>query len=182
MSDVVTIPELVDEREAYRRYGHILEDGELEKSREEQAIAFFDAKTVLYKPTDLRNYIIGKLSAKFEGLANPYGESVVYFISIAGSETAPVKIGIAANLEKRLGALQVSHYETLTVLAFVPGDRDRECEIHQRVKGRIRGEWFKRTPGLVEVMEELVSAERDRRDARWALSEQIDKIHAELAG
>jgi excisionase family DNA binding protein len=64
----------------------------------------------------------------------------VYFIQAA---SGPIKIGIALDPVERLAGLQISHFETLTLLAAVEGGITLETELHRRFAGHnIRGEWF----------------------------------------
>jgi hypothetical protein len=53
---------------------------------------------------------------------------VIYFIqSVDGG---PIKIGSTDNLRERLKALEVHYGRPLALLATMPGDREREAEIH----------------------------------------------------
>jgi len=71
----------------------------------------------------------------------------VYFVG--AGDSGPVKIGVAMSIEARLMALQVSHYEPLTVLATCPGSIKLEREYHRRfADARLLGEWFTRTPEI----------------------------------
>ncbi|MFJ9101155.1 GIY-YIG nuclease family protein [Streptomyces sp. NPDC102405] len=57
--------------------------------------------------------------------------SVVYVIG--GEGLAPVKIGVTANLKRRLGSLQTSAPARLSVLWTTPGDVTLERELHARL-------------------------------------------------
>ena len=66
----------------------------------------------------------------------------VYIIQAGIS--GPVKIGLAADVEMRLAALQTANYEELRVIkVFQGGGEDLEFYLHRKFKNlRIRGEWF----------------------------------------
>lgn len=67
---------------------------------------------------------------------------VVYFIQIQ-PPVGPIKIGITANIKKRLFQLQTACPYDLKVLSTIPGWKDTELIIHEKFKNyRIRGEWF----------------------------------------
>lgn len=77
----------------------------------------------------------------------------VYFIQVA-QPNGPIKIGIAADVRKRLEGLQTGNPERLVLLAELAGGVAEEIELHARFdSGRIRGEWFRAdTPGLAELI------------------------------
>lgn len=67
--------------------------------------------------------------------------SVVYFIQ--QGDSGPIKIGVATDVWKRLGSLQVSTVEPLHLRAMLPGGRETEKRLHQQFAAfRVRGEWF----------------------------------------
>lgn len=69
---------------------------------------------------------------------------MIYFIQ-AGHD-GPIKIGKAVDPQQRLRTLQTGTHETLRLLAVIPGDHEREAEIHRRLAAhRQRGEWFAAT-------------------------------------
>jgi hypothetical protein len=83
------------------------------------------------------------------------GKSVVYFIG-ADRADAPVKIGTTVVLGKRLGEIQINTPETLRVLAVIPGDASIERVLHGVfARDRVRGEWFRRSPVIVDFIERL---------------------------
>lgn len=54
-----------------------------------------------------------------------------------------VKIGVAADVEQRLTALQVSHAECLAVVRMLHGGIEHERQLHELFKDyRRKGEWF----------------------------------------
>lgn len=71
----------------------------------------------------------------------------VYFVS--AREVDLVKIGYAYNPVARFNHLRTSSPIELTLEGAIPGGLDKERELHQRFAlARVRGEWFKLTPGL----------------------------------
>lgn len=82
-------------------------------------------------------------------------KQMVYFIG--AGKNGPVKIGIATDPVGRLYALQVSHYEKLTILATCVGGGEVERQYHRRfASARLHGEWFTRTPELEAEIARLV--------------------------
>lgn len=80
----------------------------------------------------------------------------IYFI---GGNVGPIKIGFTTNIETRLRRLQMNSPRRLRVLAARNGSRRDELELHRRYgEQRLHGEWFKRSPELVAVIESLVDA------------------------
>lgn len=78
-----------------------------------------------------------------------------YFI---GGEEGPIKIGYAENLEKRFKAIQSCSPVVLSVLAWTGGGIFAEMEYHERfASSRLHGEWFERTPELIQEIERLQS-------------------------
>lgn len=77
----------------------------------------------------------------------------VYFIQMMHGDN-PIKIGITVNIFDRLRRLQHAHAYELKVIAVIPGKgRETESELHRRfADSRLRGEWFRRTPELLEFI------------------------------
>lgn len=74
----------------------------------------------------------------------------VYFIRAGLS--GPVKIGVTADLERRLLDLQCGNHEELHVIRTEPGSGAVEAWLHQRFDGRlIRGEWFHFHPTMLTI-------------------------------
>lgn len=70
----------------------------------------------------------------------------VYFI---GSQSGPIKIGIAVNPLSRLSTLQTGHHEKLELLATCDGGQERERAYHKQFADRrLSGEWFERCPEI----------------------------------
>jgi len=66
----------------------------------------------------------------------------VYFMEAVGLQA--VKIGAAANIDRRLGQLQVGCPAELRVLLLEEGGKARELELHREFEGfHIRGDWFR---------------------------------------
>lgn len=79
----------------------------------------------------------------------------LYFIESECAERH-VKIGIAANPQRRLIKLQMCCPYRLNMLAVFPGKAHMEKELHQRlVADRLHGEWFRRSDALLAVIAEL---------------------------
>ena len=98
------------------------------------------------------------------------GESggLTYFVQ-AGGRGGPIKIGATRHLEKRMRALATAHYEELTVLGALPHDNyDEDYLLARFHKHRIRGEWFRPVPELVELAELA--------GWHWALTRRFEPI------
>lgn len=73
----------------------------------------------------------------------------IYFVQ--RGEAGPVKIGVSANPDSRIAALQKSYEEKLRVLAIILGDLAAERALHERfAEHRIKGEWFKPVPEILD--------------------------------
>lgn len=80
-------------------------------------------------------------------LAERSGHGFIYFVEAVG--TNRIKIGLAANVKKRVGELQVGCPVDLLLLGFCSGSLFRERETHRRFDHlRHRGEWFEGTADL----------------------------------
>lgn len=75
----------------------------------------------------------------------------------AGSAKGPIKLGIARDPYLRLSSLQTACWEELRLIgAWRIESTAAEARIHLRFRrSRIRGEWFRATKGLLELVEEL---------------------------
>lgn len=79
----------------------------------------------------------------------------LYFIESECAERH-VKIGIAANPQRRLIKLQMCSPYRLRLLAVFPGKASLEQELHQRLAAdRLHGEWFRRSDRLLAAIAEL---------------------------
>lgn len=77
----------------------------------------------------------------------------VYFIECG--ENGPIKIGHAVHPMARLENLQIGCPYELRLIRTLAGGRYREFRIHTKFKAiRIRGEWFQRTPELLQWIEQ----------------------------
>ena len=86
------------------------------------------------------------------------GVSYLYFVESAALEA--VKIGTAADPYRRLQILQVGSPDTLRLLGWIkfPAGEPMERNIHGLFKkSRLRGEWFKATPDLLEFIRKRCS-------------------------
>lgn len=81
-------------------------------------------------------------------------DGVVYFAQLGTG--GPIKIGRAVNVEKRLRCMQTSVPEALRLLATSAGGPTEERALHRRFLGhRVRGEWFRPAPELLEFIASL---------------------------
>ena len=77
----------------------------------------------------------------------------LYFIGEPFGE-GPIKIGYSAWPQKRLYTIQISSPVELAILAKVWCLSQWEKELHDVFKdSRVRGEWFRRTPKLMRVVD-----------------------------
>jgi hypothetical protein len=81
----------------------------------------------------------------------------IYFI--ADDFNGPVKIGITANIDRRIGQLQTGNPRSLKLMGFIKtesrkGDREIENALHKKYRdNNISGEWFLLYPD--EVLDEI---------------------------
>jgi hypothetical protein len=69
----------------------------------------------------------------------------VYVIGPVGDSDGPVKIGLAKDAETRLATLQTGNPTKLTVIDWVPGDRETERALHSAfAPWRVDREWYSR--------------------------------------
>jgi hypothetical protein len=82
----------------------------------------------------------------------------VYFIQEGTG--GPIKIGTSTRVRQRLRELRVNAKDTLVLRAMTKGGRWVEALLHSLFShARIRGEWFKPAPELLEYIEEVRVAE-----------------------
>lgn len=80
----------------------------------------------------------------------------IYFIQDA--VTRSIKIGSANQPALRLAQLQVGNGSPLLLLATMSGTRTDESRLHHRFKRyRLRGEWFRPAPELLQFIDNLLS-------------------------
>lgn len=92
---------------------------------------------------------------EFEKLAGKVVNRTVYFVQ---TESGPIKIGIAQDVQKRLRGLQVSTPDKLTLLCTAPGGVQAEAKLHRRFASyRLRGEWFAAHPDILAEVERIKS-------------------------
>lgn len=78
----------------------------------------------------------------------------IYFIQ-QGND-GPIKIGISWEIKKRLRDISVSSPFNPMVLALIPGNREKEKQLHRKFKKEhLRGEWFKASDRLMEFIRTL---------------------------
>jgi hypothetical protein len=76
----------------------------------------------------------------------------LYFVESQCQEKF-IKIGIASNIHERLSKLQISTPYELKLLKLVKDAAHLEREIHKEfASSRVRGEWFSRSPALLELI------------------------------
>lgn len=81
-------------------------------------------------------------------------DGVVYFIQ--GTAIPLIKIGIANNVVSRLYSLQSGSPDELRLLTTQPGGGLVEKTLHDRFSHlRVRGEWFRPEPELIEYIESV---------------------------
>jgi len=94
---------------------------------------------------------------------------VVYFI---GGDEGPVKIGMTTNLALRLQHMQTGSPIELKVLATVAGGAEVERGYHAAFANyRIRGEWFERSPAIVQEINYLSAKCRQRAQSGTRLAQ-----------
>ena len=80
--------------------------------------------------------------------------SEVYFVQESG--VGFIKIGMSMNVEMRMCALLQGMPHDLTLLATMPGANRVEALVHAHFKhARVRGEWFRPVPELIEYVSDV---------------------------
>jgi hypothetical protein len=83
---------------------------------------------------------------------------MIYAVQLG--DNGPIKFGYASNVYKRMAQMQVSHHEVLHLRACeeVGDDLKAERMIHENLaQYRIRGEWFRPTEPVLEVVSHMQS-------------------------
>lgn len=81
---------------------------------------------------------------------------LVYFIQASSGH---IKIGVARNPLDRLGQLQISHPEPLTLLGYCTGGAELEAALHLESRADwVRGEWFRPSEKLLAKIRELTAS------------------------
>lgn len=85
------------------------------------------------------------------------GSALVYYVTAAGSDDYPVKIGFTAlSMSKRLRQFQQGNPNALVCLATELGSFELERERHKRFWHlHLRSEWFRRDPLLMDFISSL---------------------------
>lgn len=100
-------------------------------------------------------------------------DSWVYFIQ-AGND-GPIKIGYSKDPYTRFYNIQMGSPIEHTYLGNIPGDRTVEHALHHRFDAhRIRGEWFRPAPELLEY----IDTHRLRFETKWR-PDQTDALPTE---
>lgn len=92
---------------------------------------------------------------------------------ILSEEIHAIKVGLAKDPLRRMGNLQVGCPYTLRLLAYGPGDRKMEKDLHHRLRySHMRGEWFELDRNARDVLFEFFGWElttpQQRESARKA--------------
>lgn len=92
-------------------------------------------------------YIVARYGTDFP----PTTIGIVYYITVAGSDTYPIKIGYTDGpIIERLVGLQCGNPNLLVCVASEPGTRDLESQRHDQFRwSAYRGEWYERTPAVM---------------------------------
>lgn len=79
---------------------------------------------------------------------------MVYFVQCR--LTGRLKIGKAKDPERRFATLQTGSPTQLVLLGCIPGGRDKERELHQRIPraDRLHGEWFSPSRAALDLVRE----------------------------
>lgn len=90
-------------------------------------------------------FLESRLGAALRASTRPRGEAYVYLIGVDGF----VKIGVTANVPRRIALLQGANPNKLELIAKLTchswyGARSLERTLHAKFEGvRVRGEWFR---------------------------------------
>lgn len=89
----------------------------------------------------------------------PYKPVFVYFIECG--DGGPIKIGLAADPEKRMAELQPANPFRLRIIGRMHGGVDLEQSLHALFwSSHIRGEWFERMDRILRYIDERTSRVR----------------------
>jgi hypothetical protein len=81
----------------------------------------------------------------------------IYFLT-CDEPDFPVKIGITSDVKSRVSTLSVALPFKVVLLASIWGAADQERLFHMRfAEHRLQGEWFRRTPELMDLIRRLKS-------------------------
>lgn len=88
--------------------------------------------------------------------------SVVYFVTAWRRSDGPIKIGRSTRkaLLRRFSQIQVSMADRINALFVFDASAQDETDLHEMfADARVSGEWFRRSPGLMELLNEMISLE-----------------------
>ena len=127
----------------------------------------------------LAAYVMGKYGMD---APTPASLGTVYYISVAGSDTYPVKIGWTNGpVATRLGDLQCGNPNLLTCLASETGTRDMELKRHDQFRWSVyRGEWYERTDAVMTHVASLQADVHFHEDA--GISERSAQLWGTING
>lgn len=104
-------------------------------------------------------------------------DGTVYFIR--DSVTGQIKIGVAGKPWRRLSKIQTDCPGEVSILALEPGGAEREAALHREfAAARVRGEWFRAVPGLLQHIATLPAPAKPK--ARPIAHEVIAKCGGNL--
>lgn len=115
---------------------------------------------VARRPVSRRRSVVGiddqiRAAKAARRLGLDRGVKIVYFVQV--ETDGPIKIGFTVDMAGRFGALQTSSPHALRLLGTVPGDEERERQIHEEFEHlRMQGEWFKPAPELLDFIAEVL--------------------------
>lgn len=91
-------------------------------------------------------------------------DSYIYFVQ--DGDDGPIKIGLAANVVRRLDQLVSATHRELVLRAVILGDARLERELHARFAAdRIRGEWYHPSEAILEYVNSV--PDTLRRDLKY---------------
>lgn len=78
----------------------------------------------------------------------------IYFVEAHGY----IKIGFTRDLDRRVSVLDQVFPEPIILLHHIPGTTRTEMELHRKFAHlRVRGEWFRKAPDLMDYIEQIKS-------------------------
>lgn len=126
-----------------------------------------------YAEVSARVYETSDGARKFgEGVVlGSLGSFITWVYFVGNDTTGPVKIGYSDDPIRRMMDLQVGHHEQLHLLCAISGDTTTEKMLHGVfAPDHVRGEWFMRSPQLVEFIRVITLGARKK---PWDLAKPI---------
>jgi len=148
-----------------RKDGTLVERWRVRRPGDRKGVGIFDTREEAerenaiahdYAPALISTFSLWSRVARLTPIDPWPDDPGVYFVTLAGEITDRIKIGMASSVRARLLTAQTFAPHKLVLLAVVPGGRDQEDALHSRFYAeRVQGEWFRFSPGLVDLLEEL---------------------------